>query len=140
MTAILGTAAVYGRTAPIASVQLSSWSLSDDAIGPATVTYQINSNGTVVSSTSGILESWLLGGGTNSNYEVMATIVSGTLSSGTTGSWLNCSTTHSWAKSNSAQNNSVLTVVLTVQIRFASTGVVQDSATITLSAESETRS
>ena len=135
MTAIIGIAG-FGQTVSTPSVSLTDQSISDSAAGTATAGYTINSNGRVQDQAS-TLESWLLGSGTNSNYEVRATVDSGTLTSGTTGSWLNCGTSRSWSKSNSAMNNSVVTCVLTIEIRLASSGVVQDSATVTLSAESD---
>ena len=121
---------------PPVTVQLSDFTVYQSAtLGTATPTYSIVNTGAVASQ-AGTLENWLTSG-TASNYEVRATVTSGTLTSGTSGSWLSCGTTRTWTKSNGAQDNSVLTCVMTVEIRLASTGVVQDSATITLSAESD---
>ena len=119
-----------------ASISISDHNILDSAVGAAAATYQVNASGTIQSQV-GILESWLLGGGVNSDYEVMATVTSGTLTSGTTDSWLSCATTRTWTKLNNAQNNSTVTVVLTVQIRDVATATVRDTATITLSAESD---
>jgi hypothetical protein len=129
--------AAFGAFAPPVSISLSDQNIFNGAVGTATANYQINSDGSVKDQDSGILESWLLGGGTSSNYEVRMTVVSGSLISGTTGSWLNCGTTRTWSLTNSAQNNSTSTCVMTVEIRLASSGVVQDTATVTLSAESD---
>jgi hypothetical protein len=137
MTGALAASGVFGQSAPAPSVSISDATVSDTAIGTAIASYSINSDGTVRTSSDDILQSWLLGGGTNSNYDVMATVTSGTLSSGTTGSWLNCGTTRTWALTNGLSNNSVKTAVFTLQMRLASTGVVQDSAVITLRAESD---
>ena len=134
MTAILG-AATYQYSVPV-SISLSDRAVFDSSATTAVASYAIGSDGQVRDHDGNILESWLLGGGTASNYEVRATVSSGTLSSGTTGSWLSCGTTRTWSISNSARDNSTVTSVLTIQIRLASTGVVQDSATVTLSAES----
>lgn len=136
MTGMLAAITGYGETAPAVSISLSDQSVFDSSPTTAVASYTINSTGTVTDHDSNVLESWLLGGGTASNYEVRATVVSGTLTSGTTGSWLSCGTTRTWAISNGARDNSTVTCVLTVQIRLASTGIVQDSATVTLSAES----
>jgi len=43
---------------------------------------------------------WLVPGTNAADYEVLATLVSGTLSSGTTGSWLGLGTTRTWDVSN----------------------------------------
>jgi hypothetical protein len=136
MTGILGAAGTYAFT-PAAVISLSNQEIFNAAAGTATAIYAINSNGSVQDQDSGTLENWLVGSGTNSNYEVRATLVSGVVTGASTGSWLNCGTTRSWSRSNGAMDNSTLTSVLFVEIRLASSGVVQDSATITLRAESD---
>lgn len=137
MAGVLAAAGGFGAFTVPASVSISDHSIFNASIGPALASYQINSDGTVTDQDSRILESWLLGGGINSNYEVRATAVSGAVTTGTMNSWLGCGTTRTWALSNSAQNNSTRTCVITIEIRLASAGVIQDSATITLSAESD---
>jgi len=134
---IIGVICFPSTAAPVASISITDQIISDSTSGTAQANYQIGSDGKVRDQSLGILESWLLGGGTASNYEVRATVTSGSLSTGTVGSWLNCGTTRTWTLRNSAMNNSVLTCVMTVEIRLASSGVVQDSATITLEAESD---
>ena len=107
--------------------------------GTATASYTISSTGNVVGTPGGTLEAWLTGTGASaSNYEVMATRTSGlgTLS-GTLATWLNCGSDNGWSLSNSARDNSVMTIVLSVQIRDVATHTVQASASITLSAESD---
>lgn len=141
MTAILGSlagryVATGGGGGGGGSISITDQNIFNGGTGSITASYSINSDGRVRDQSNTILETWLLSG-VNSSYEVRATLVSGTLTSGTTGSWLACSTTRTWSVVNSASDNSVKTVVLTVEIRLASTGVVQDSATITLSAESD---
>lgn len=134
MAGIVAALGVHRLTAA-ASVSIGDQSISESSFHTATASYSIANNGNVTSS-SGTLEAWLIGtGGAVANYEVMATVISGTLTSGTTDTWLNCATTRTWAKSNSAGNNSTVTVVLSVSIRAGST--VLDTAFITLNAESE---
>lgn len=65
------------------------------------------------------------------SYEVRATLVSGTLASGTTGSWLALTTSRSWSVFQSGPGSAAAT--LTVEIRID--GVVQDTTTVTLSAD-----
>lgn len=145
MTALLGACATGSSTASSGggggggssgSVSITDQEIFENQIGTATATYIIDNDGRVKDGNSAILESWLISG-TNSSYEVRATVVSGTLTSGSTGSWLSCASDASWSLVNSLQNNSVKTCVLTIEIRLASTGVVQDSATVTLFAESD---
>jgi hypothetical protein len=135
MTGILA-AGIY-RPLAAASVAISDQNISKTRRGTATAGYSIANDGRAKDADGNILEAWLLGfGGSVSNYEVRATAQSGSLSTGTTGSWFACSTTRSWTLSNSNGDNSRITTVILVEIRLVSTGVVQDSATITLNAES----
>jgi hypothetical protein len=138
MTGVLGALVGYpANAAPPISVSISDQTCSDSVFGAATAFYQVNNAGTIKNQNGSVLETWLLGGGTASNYDVRATLISGVLSSGTTGSWINCGTTSTWSVQNSAHNNSVKTAVILIEIRLTSSGVVQDSANITISAESD---
>jgi hypothetical protein len=66
---------------------------------------------------------WLTNGA-GANYQVHATLNSGTLSTGTTGSWLAMSSTRSWETTGSAN--------LTIKIRDAHTLTELDSCTVSL--------
>lgn len=135
-----GIHAVAAAFYPINSVfvQISDRTTSGFASGTAVAAYEISSDGKVRDWSLTILESWLRGaGGTVSNYEARATLKSGTLSSGTTGTWANCSSSPNWVKQNSSRNGSTQTAVILVEIRDVATQTVQTSATITLSAESD---
>lgn len=66
-------------------------------------------------------------------YEARATVNSGSLSSGTTGSWLALSSTRTWTLNQTSVGTT--TCELTVEIRRASTGEVLDSTIVTLEAE-----
>lgn len=68
------------------------------------------------------------------NYEVRCTVNSGSLSSGTTGSWLSLGTSRSWVVAVSSGGGSA-TANVTIEIRRAS-GATLDSATISISANS----
>lgn len=64
------------------------------------------------------------------NYEVLATLQSGSISSGVTGSWVSLSSSRAWAVfigSPGSQNAQLL-----IQIRLVSSGVVMAQATIIL--------
>ncbi len=69
-----------------------------------------------------------------SGYEVRATLDSGSLDSGTTGSWLSLGTTRTWGVA-AASTPSSQSASLTIEIRDASSLVVLDSATVNLSAD-----
>lgn len=138
MTAILGALGAYGATAVAAVVSITDQDIFEAGTGSVSATYSVANDGKVKNGAGAILETWLQGsGGVVANYEVRATLVSGTLTSGTTGSWLGCATTRTWTKTNGASNNSTVTAALTIEIRRASDGIVLDSATVTLSAESD---
>lgn len=68
-----------------------------------------------------------------SNYEVLATVVTGSLSSGTTGSWLALSSTQTWTRTASVGTSQLCS--FTVQIRKIGTSTVLGSATIDLEAD-----
>lgn len=72
--------------------------------------------------------------GPTSNYEVRATLLSGSLASGggTTGTWLNCSTNRDWFIQDNVVDDSSVSAILTMQIRSAVTLEVLASAQITL--------
>ena len=104
------------------------------AIGPTAV--ELNSNGTLnattVNTTLDFQYNWLGGGGASA-YDVRVTILSGTYTAGTTGTWLNLATTRSWTRNATAGNASYVSGLF--EIRNASTLVVLASATIDLSCD-----
>lgn len=139
MTGMLA-AGTYGATSappppPGGSVQLSDQDLTRSTTGTATVSYNIASDGKVKDRNGTILESWMLSG-VVADYEVMATLISGSSVFGLTATWLSCSTTRAWSLSNSAHNDSTLTSTLTVDIRNAVSHTVLATALVTLNAES----
>lgn len=140
MTGALGAAAGFYPSSSVV-INITSRTVSKITVGgAATATYTIDNDGTVRNHNLTNLETWLGGtGGVASNYEVRATLTSGTTpTSGTLNSWLSCGTDRNWSNSNSAQDGSTVTSTLTVEIREASTGTVKDSASIIINATSET--
>lgn len=117
---------------------------AEDSASPyiAYATYTLSNTGTVLydttpsngngGATSGTLETWLLSGAA-SDYECRATLTSGSLTTGTTGTWMSLSTSRQWQRDRAAFGSASAT--LTIEIRRASDGVVLDSATITLQAD-----
>jgi hypothetical protein len=102
--------------------------------------YRLNSAGTVhkaegsTLSFGASLSTWLLGGAA-SDYEVRATVNSGSLSTGTAATWQALSTTREWSRSRSVNTAGVDTVNLTIEIRLASSGTVIATCTVVLTAE-----
>lgn len=111
----------------------------------ASATFQLNSSGAAqavmagnscnpVAGTTNYTGEWLLWG-SSSSFECRATLVSGTLSSGTTGTWLALSTTRSWNVTSSVGaggGNAGKNCTILVEIRDAATLIVLDSDNIAL--------
>jgi hypothetical protein len=77
-------------------------------------------------------ETWLLSGAA-SDYEVRATLNTGSLTSGTTGTWLSCGTSREWLCSSTVIGISQAT--LTIEIRRVSDSLILESAAVSLYAE-----
>ena len=121
---------------------LSTRTVNHNTAAPTTATagYQLTNTGKVQRNGTGSggsyvdVENWvnptsLAGAG----YECKVTIALGTLSSGTSGSWLALSSTRTWEVSASSTTKSC---TFTVEIRDAASLVVLASAVITLNAQS----
>ena len=120
-------------------ISLSGLTISAIGSGGAqTATYTLESDGDVMSATTdgGSVDAgdWIdPKANAPSDYEVQATLVSGTLSTGTTGSWLALSSNRSWTLQR-VTVGAATQVTLTIEIRKGS-GAVLASATVTLDAE-----
>ena len=119
-------------------IALSNVSVSSTGAGSQTATYTLESDGDVMSDSSifGPVDEgdWITPkANAPSDYEVQATLNSGTLTSGTTGSWLALTSNRSWTLTQ-ATVGAADTVDLTIEIRKGS-GATLASATVTLDAE-----
>lgn len=126
----------YGTSAPVISI--TDQSRAATGISPATATngYRLNSNGKVYDNGNGtysFIEDWVTPTGAASSYEALVTVTSGSLSSGTSGSWLALSSTRDWTVTRTSVGTNTCT--FTVDIRKVGTTTVLDSATITIEAE-----
>jgi len=79
------------------------------------------------------VETWCTPTSEAINYDVLVTVTAGTLSSGTSGTWVSLSTTQTWTRTATIGTNSLCT--FTVEIRRTGTTTVLDSATISLEAD-----
>ena len=136
MPAIHGVlAGAYPTTTVL--VQLHSDTYSDVAVGAtSTAFFTLGNNGEARDQDGVVHENWLLVGSAAS-FEARATVTSGSLTSGTTGSWLNLGTTRTWTRNDTTFDAVPTECVMTVEIRHATTLVVHATATITLSASKE---
>lgn len=101
----------------------------------ASATYTLTSGGS--EQATGFASNTWLTAGSAADYEVRATVTSGTLTSGTTGSWLSLGITRAWnvTRTNNAPGTDAATI--TVEIRLAATGTVLATVTVTMTATVE---
>lgn len=110
----------------------ASYSVSDTQVSPtdATATWTVDSDGTLSSGGR-----WCNKTPPSGKYEVRATTISGTLTSGTTGSWTSLNTDQTWTVSRIVNIAGVNDWVGTIEIRDAVSLTVLDSTQLTLTAE-----
>lgn len=99
--------------------------------------YKLDSDGSAYyMATSGVYTAisgeWRLSGA-SADYECRATLVSGNTPAGTLSTWQGLGTDRAWSL---ASSGAYLNCTLTIEIRSASSGVVLDTATVQLAAES----
>jgi hypothetical protein len=121
------------------AAQLEAASYETIRVSPnsAQVAVELRTDGdfyTVTNAVSLLRYRWLLGGAV-SQFEARATTTSGTLSTGTAGTWLPLSSTQGWGVSQASVGFKSCT--FTLEIRDAASLVVLASASITLSATVE---
>jgi hypothetical protein len=147
-----GTSGTYGAVPSSGTISIRNFygtsntviSITDQTIyGFATSSagawYFLLANGQVQGSTdfNGInpffIENWVTPTSQAANYEALVTILTGSLTGGTTGSWVALSSNRSWYVNQTG--NGQKTCTFTVQIRRVGTGTVLDTATITITAD-----
>jgi hypothetical protein len=141
MTGILG-AMVGGSGGPtiqlVTPVSLSYASSGTSAI----VSYAIDPDGYVYTYAGGPsivytqAEQWDNMPATTGNYEVRATLSSGTAPSGTLGSWTPITAQQAWTLAAIPTFFPYKTCVLTIEVRDTATSTVKATATVTLTADS----
>ena len=120
-------------------VTLTDRSVYSSGFSPVATTggYYLTSGGLVqVDQGVGLttVDNWVVPAGAASIFEVFATITSGTVTTGTTGSWLALSSTRSWTKTRSGTAG-ISQVFLAMQIRQIGTTTVLATANIDITAE-----
>ncbi len=126
----------YGTGLPV--ITITDQSLNNVTFSPtnSTQAYRLDSNGKVYdvkNASPSFIEDWVTPTGAASSYEAFVTVTSGTLSSGTSGSWVALSSTRDWSVTQTSIG--IKTCTFTVDIRKVGTSTVLDSATITIEAE-----
>lgn len=132
--------AMFASTLSGPRVSIANLGVSDVTISPtnASATYQLTNAGVInrITNSGGTTSpgNWIFpASAAGANYEVRATVNSGSLTSGTTGAWTALSSSQSWT----LQQTSVGAVScnITIEIRHATSLAVLDTASITLEAE-----
>ena len=125
---------------PSGTVSLTNHSpyASNVGVGLIAATFTLDNAGlasetTLPGGTIGHAPEWL-SAGTPANYDCRWTTLSGTLSTGTSGTWQNLGTTRAWSR-NAGAGVGVMTCRGTLEIRDAATLIVLATATIQLDAE-----
>jgi hypothetical protein len=114
-------------------VSLSNLNVSDSNSGTSGASYELTNAGVINSyqlATPTAQGFWVTPQTGFSAWEVRATLNSGALTSGTTGSWLNLGTSRVWECSGAAVSSGA--AQLLIEIRDVATSTVQASATINL--------
>lgn len=126
----------YGTTNAIVNFVNESVYANNNA-GAATAGYQVNADGFDYQGINGTytsLTQWVTPSSQGGNYEIYATVSSGSITTGTTGSWVATSGSPIWTvvKAGPAGINSA---TLSMQVRRAGDTTVLDTWTVTLTAE-----
>lgn len=104
--------------------------------GAATAAYRVDTNGSDYQGDNGVytvISQWVTPAAQGGNYEVYATLVSGTLTFGTTGSWVATSSSPIWYKTRIPSG--VDSANLSMQVRRVGTTTVLDTWTVSLTAQ-----
>ena len=131
MSGIMG---VFVGSASADKLQLSNQNLSYSDFGPGFVSYYLDSTGSVTTTPSGSNPNWVIPGTSAYKYQVLATLLSGTLTSGTTGTWLPLTSGRQWLVS----QNSIGAKSASIRVDIALVGTttpILATATITLYAQ-----
>lgn len=129
----------YGTSAVVISVTDQTVQDATGGGSSANTEYRVAADGKVYSRTgSGSyteIETWCTPTGEASNYEVLVTVTTGSLSSGTAGSWLALTSDRAWTRTAASGSNQLC--IFTVALRRVGTGTTLDTAAITLEADAQ---
>jgi hypothetical protein len=136
---VMGAMGAVGASAPGTVTLGSSYNIVSTGSGVQSASFTLESDGDIISATTpgGSVDEgdWLNPkASAPSLYEVRATVTSGSLSSGTAGSWLALTSNRTWTRLDSSAGDGANVCVLTIEIRYNG-GAVLDTSTVTLTAE-----
>lgn len=115
----------------VSGISLNNKTVQHVVVDPANAlaSYTLANTRAVQVSPGSTSDLWAVSGITASDYEARATVSSGSVSGGTTGSWLGLGTSRTWERNRTTIGDSE--VVLTIEIRDVATSTVRATATIT---------
>lgn len=116
---------------------LTNQTISRLAAGaPQTATYSVQNDGKVRDHSSNVVETWLESWGSAADYDVRATLQTGTSPSGAAlATWLNLGTSRSWSLTDNDTDPEIeVTCQLLIEIGLSGAGSAIDSATVTITA------
>ena len=124
----------YGTSAGAVSMSDYNIVVTDNAIATATITYYSNGDVTHSNAASGQLWFDPTSTGVGDNYEIYVSVTSGVTPTGTLNTWLALSSNRTWSVTDTISDGTARSTTLAVQIRDVATETVQDTATVTLTA------
>lgn len=140
MSGVMQVLLAGGGFVQLTNQSVTAWKFSS---GSAIAEYGLDNDGTAYTQENSgasvdIPGEWWSKGSTSglgASYEVRATETSGTVSGGTVGTWQSLSSARAWWVTRSTAGSKTCT--LTIEVRNATTLVVLDSCSVTLTAEFE---
>lgn len=119
-------------------VELEDAILGDNAIGGADARYRLSSGGSVdhYTTLTGYVAQydWLIMGSAG-DYDARATLNSGSVAGGTTGSWLDLGSGAEWQVTDLIPDGLPQSADLTIEIRHSGSGSILASANVQISAD-----
>lgn len=121
-------------------ISIDGLTVNASSSGTTSAVYVLGNDGNIRYTTDGTNTvedhgDWITPQTNMANYEVFASVTSGTLTGGTTGAWQSLGTTRTWNVTRPAVSGfGTSSATIALQIRRASDGVVVDTASIDLRA------
>jgi len=131
----ISISAFYGTSS--ASVNFVDVTVESRQSVVATAGYRVDADGfdyARVQAVYSALAQWVTPASSGNNYEVFATIVTGSVSFGTIGSWVATSGSPEWTRT-TAGAGTIQSVSLSMQVRAVGSSTVLDTWTVSLEAE-----
>lgn len=135
--AVLSLLGTGGGASAVTITLNSQYIYALNSFGTASADYRLNTNGNAEASENGgaygVLEAWCIPAAQAINYECYASLVSGSLSSGTLDTWLPLSSSRTWNVTQATLG--FREAIINIGIRRVGTSTILASADITLTAE-----